>query len=113
MGWATDIPAFMGYASFAMNLFFLKESDRPAILIDKAAELRRRTQKQGIHAKQEEIGVDFRELMVKNFSRPLRLLFGEPLIRAVTSYLGFIYGLLYCFLTPCNMVFPGYIWHEP
>lgn len=105
--WTAYIPAFMGYAAFLMNLFFLKESYPPVVLIEKAAELRRRTKNWGIHAKQEEIEVDFKELMINNFSRPLRLLFGEPLILAVTVYLSFIYGLLYCFLTAYTVVFQG------
>ncbi|KAJ5670469.1 uncharacterized protein N7477_005832 [Penicillium maclennaniae] len=105
--WTAYIPAFMGYAAFVLNLFFLKESYPPVVLIDKAAELRRRTKNWGIHAKQEEIEVDFKELMINNFSRPLRLLFGEPLILAVTVYLSFIYGLLYCFLTAYTVVFQG------
>ncbi|KAJ5713525.1 MFS general substrate transporter [Penicillium malachiteum] len=105
--WTAYIPAFMGYAAFVMNLFFLKESYPPVVLVDKASELRRRTKNWGIHAKQEEIEVDFRELVVNNFSRPLRLLFQEPLILAVTIYLSFIYGLLYCFLTAYTIVFEG------
>lgn len=105
--WTAYIPAFMGYAAFVMNLFFLKESYPPVVLVDKAAELRRRTKNWGIHAKQEEIEVDFRELVVNNFSRPIRLLINEPLILAVTIYLSFIYGLLYCFLTAYTLVFQG------
>ncbi|KAJ5599817.1 Major facilitator superfamily domain general substrate transporter [Penicillium hetheringtonii] len=103
--WTAWIPAFMGYAAFVMNLFFLKESYPPVVLVEKASELRRRTKNWGIHAKQEEIEVDFRELIVNNFSRPLKLLFYEPLIMAVTIYLSFIYGLLYCFLTAYTLVF--------
>ncbi|KAJ5546097.1 MFS general substrate transporter [Penicillium frequentans] len=105
--WTAWIPAFMGYAAFVLNLFFLKESYPPVVLIAKASELRRRTKNWGIHAKQEEIEVDFRELIVNNFSRPLKLLFYEPLILAVTIYLSFIYGLLYCFLTAYTVVFEG------
>lgn len=105
--WTAYIPAFMGYAAFVMNLFLLKESYPPVVLVDKASELRRRTKNWGIHAKQEEIEVDLRELVVNNFSRPLRLLINEPLILAVTIYLSFIYGLLYCFLTAYTLVFQG------
>lgn len=105
--WTAYIPAIMGYAAFVLNLVFLKESYPPVVLIDKASELRRRTKNWGIHAKQEEIEVDFQELIVNNFSRPLRLLIKEPLILAVTIYLSFIYGLLYCFLTAYTLVFQG------
>ncbi|EPS32704.1 Major facilitator superfamily multidrug transporter FLU1 [Penicillium oxalicum] len=105
--WTAYIPAFMGFAAFVMNLFFLKESYPPVVLVEKAAELRRRTKNWGIHAKQEEIEVDLRDLVINNFSRPLRLLINEPLILAVTLYLSFIYGLLYCFLTAYTLVFQG------
>lgn len=105
--WTAYIPAIMGYAAFLLNLIFLKESYPPVVLVEKASELRRRTKNWGIHAKQEEIEVDFQELIVNNFSRPLRLLIKEPLILAVTVYLSFIYGLLYCFLTAYTLVFQG------
>ncbi|KAB8230386.1 hypothetical protein ETB97_000504 [Aspergillus alliaceus] len=109
LGWryTAYIPAFMGFFAFLLNVFFLKESYPPVVLIAKAAELRRRTKNWGIHAKQEEIEVDLRDLLVNNFSRPLRLLINEPLILAVTIYLSFIYGLLYCFLTAYTLVFQG------
>ncbi|KAJ5459502.1 Major facilitator superfamily multidrug transporter FLU1 [Penicillium daleae] len=97
--------AFMGYTAFVMNLFFLKESYPPVFLVDKAVELRPRTKHWGIHAKQEEIEVDLRDLLINNFSRPLRLLVNEPLILAVTIYLTFIYSLLYCFLATYTLVF--------
>ncbi|EKV19552.1 MFS multidrug transporter, putative [Penicillium digitatum] len=105
--WTAYIPAIMGFAAFLLNIFFLKESYPPVVLIAKASELRRRTKNWGIHAKQEEIEIDLRELIINNFSRPLRLLFNEPLILAVTVYLSFIYGLLYCFLTAYTLVFQG------
>ncbi|KAE8353194.1 major facilitator superfamily domain-containing protein [Aspergillus coremiiformis] len=109
LGWryTAYIPAFMGFFAFALNVFYLRESYPPVILISKAAELRRRTKNWGIHAKQEEIEVDLKELLINNFSRPLRLLVNEPLILAVTVYLSFIYGLLYCFLTAYTLVFQG------
>ncbi|KEF57026.1 MFS transporter, DHA1 family, multidrug resistance protein [Exophiala aquamarina CBS 119918] len=105
--WNVYLPGIMGSASFLLNLFFLKESYAPVVLVSKAAELRRRTKNWGIHAKQEEVEVDFRELVTKNFSRPLRLLVSEPIILAITIYMSFIYGLLYLFLTAYPLVFAG------
>lgn len=63
-----------------LDFLFMQETYPPVILIDKAAELRRRTKNWGIHAKQEEIEVDFRELVERNFSRPLRMLVSEPIV---------------------------------
>lgn len=105
--WNLYIPGLMGALSLTLNVFFLKESYAPVILVDKAAELRRITKNWGIHAKQEEIEVDLRELMTKNFTRPIRLLFTEPIILAVTCYMSFIYGLIYLFLTAYPLVFSG------
>lgn len=77
------------------------------VLIEKAAELRRRTKNWGIHAKQKEIEVDFGELLQKNFSRPLKILFTEPIVLSLSIYMAFLYGLLYVFLTAYPIVFQG------
>lgn len=105
--WTQYISAIMGFAAFTLDLFFLEETYPPVVLIQKAEELRRRTRNWGIHAKQEEIEVDFRELITKNFSRPLRLLFTEPIIFLLSIYMAFIYGILYLFLTAYPVVFQG------
>ncbi|AEO61749.1 hypothetical protein MYCTH_2312265 [Thermothelomyces thermophilus ATCC 42464] len=105
--WTSWIVSFMGWLAFVLDLVFLRETYPPVILIDKAAELRRRTLNWGIHAKQEEIEVDLRELITKNFSRPMRLLFTEPIVTLLSVYMAFIYGLLYLFLTAYPFVFQG------
>ncbi|KAK4120843.1 MFS general substrate transporter [Parathielavia appendiculata] len=105
--WTSYIVSFMGFLAFFLNLFFLEETYPPTILVGKAAELRRRTLNWGIHAKQEEIEIDVRELITKNFSRPMRLLFTEPIVLLLSLYMAFIYGLLYLFLTAYPFVFQG------
>ena len=105
--WTAWILSFMGFLAFGLDLLFLQETYPPVILVGKAAELRRRTLNWGIHAKQEEIEVDFRELVTKNFSRPLRLLFTEPIVTLLSIYMAFIYGILYLFLTAYPFVFQG------
>ncbi|KAL8867472.1 MAG: hypothetical protein Q9174_005644 [Haloplaca sp. 1 TL-2023] len=103
--WTEYIVAIMGFLAFGLNLTFLEETYPPIVLINKASSLRRRTLNWGIHAKQEEIEVDFRELVTKNFSRPLRLLVTEPIVLLLSIYMAFIYGLLYLFLTAYPIVF--------
>ena len=103
--WTEWIPAMMGGVAFLLDLFFLEETYPPAILVQKASELRRRTLNWGIHAKQEEIEVDFRALVSHNFSRPMRILFGEPIVLLLTIYTAFIYGLLYLFITAYPAVY--------
>jgi DHA1 family multidrug resistance protein-like MFS transporter len=123
--WTEYISSFMGFVSFTLLLFFMEETYPPVVLINKASELRRRTKNWGIHAKQEEIEVDFKELIVKNVSRPMRILFTEPIVLLITIYMSFICefklsadlsqqimltaldGLLYLFLTAYALVFQG------
>lgn len=103
--WTEWLPAIMGGVAFILDVLFLEETYPPAILVQKASELRRRTRNWGIHAKQEEIEIDFRELISKNFSRPMRLLFFEPIVLLISIYTAFIYGLLYLFITSYPAVF--------
>lgn len=103
--WTEYLTAIMGFVAFGLNVIFLEETYPPIVLVEKAAELRRRTLNWGIHAKQEEIEVNFADLMQKNFSRPLRILFTEPIVLLLSIYMSFIYGLLYLFLTAYPIVF--------
>ena len=103
--WTQYIPAFMGFACAALALFFQYESYPPIILVEKASELRRLTRNWGIHAKQEEVEVDLKEMLSKNISRPLRILFLEPIVLMVTFYMSFLYGILYLSLTAYGIVF--------
>lgn len=105
--WTMYIASFMGWLAFGLDLLFMNETYPPVVLVEKAAELRRRTLNWGIHAKQEEIEVDFRELIQKNFTRPMWLLFLEPIVTLLSIYMAFIYGLLYLFLTAYPLVFMG------
>jgi len=103
--WVAYIPAFMGFFSATMALFFQEETYGPVILVSKASELRRLTRNWGIHAKQEEVEVDLKELVVKNLVRPFRILFTEPIVLLVTIYMSFLYGILYLSLTAYGIVF--------
>lgn len=105
--WTQYLVTIMGFVAFFLDLLLLEETYPPVILVAKAAELRRRTRNWGIHAKQEEIEIDFRELITKNFSRPMRLLFFEPIVTLLSIYMAFIYGILYLFLTAYPIVFRG------
>ncbi|KAK4507004.1 hypothetical protein PRZ48_000738 [Zasmidium cellare] len=103
--WTEYITAIMGFLGLALSVIFLEETYPPVILVNKASDLRRRTKNWGIHAKQEEIEIDWRELLEKNLSRPMRMLFTEPIVLLISIYMAFIYGLLYLFLTFYPIVF--------
>ena len=103
--WTEYLCGIMGASALIMDVLWLEETYPPVVLIEKAAELRRRTKNWGIHAKQEEIEVDIMVLVQKNFSRPLKLLVTEPIVLLLSIYMAFIYGLLYLFLTAYPIVF--------
>ncbi|KAK9319126.1 major facilitator superfamily domain-containing protein [Lipomyces orientalis] len=103
--WTMYIAAIMGFLGFAFVVVFYPETYAPAVLVSKAATLRRQTRNWGIHAKQDEVEVDFHELLTKNFSRPIRMLISEPTILLVTLYMSFIYGLMYALLGAYPIVF--------
>jgi MFS transporter, DHA1 family, multidrug resistance protein len=105
--WTEYLVGILGFAAFTLNFLFLEETYPPVILIAKAEKLRRLRKNWGIHAKQEEIEIDFRELLEKNFSRPLRMLVTEPIVLLLSVYMAFIYGLLYLMLTAYPLIFQG------
>jgi DHA1 family multidrug resistance protein-like MFS transporter len=104
--WTMYISAILGFLGLGLMLFY-QETYQPAILVAKAGRLRRQTHDWRIHAKQEEIEVDFHELLANNFGRPLRMLVTEPIVLLITIYMSFIYGLMYAFLGAYPLVFQG------
>ncbi|KAF3933655.1 hypothetical protein ABW20_dc0101450 [Dactylellina cionopaga] len=106
--WTEYITAIIGFVLLGLNIFYLEETYAPVVLVDKARTLRRLTKNWGIHAKQEQIEINMKELIEKNLSRPLKLLFTEPIIFFVSLYVAFIYGMLYLMLTAYPVVFARY-----
>lgn len=103
--WTQYIPALMGFAAAALALIYQQETYPPVVLVEKAARLRRATHNWGIHAKQEEVEIDIRDLVIKNVGRPIRILFTEPIVFLITLYMSFLYGMLYLSLTAYSIIF--------
>ncbi|GIC91305.1 uncharacterized protein Aud_007748 [Aspergillus udagawae] len=104
--WTEYLTGIMGATAFVLDLFFLEETYPPVVLIGKAAKLRQRTRNWGIHAKQEETEVEFGELIGKNFSRPLRILFTEPIFNALgVNWTGTLLGCVAAILMPIPLLF--------
>jgi DHA1 family multidrug resistance protein-like MFS transporter len=93
--WTLYIPTILGFASGLLLLCSLKETYVPVLLVSKAARIRRETGNWAIHAKHEELEVDFKEIVTKYFTRPLRMLVTEPILLLITMYMSFIYGIVY------------------
>ncbi|KAF4765284.1 hypothetical protein HAV15_003595 [Penicillium sp. str.  len=105
--WTMYIASIMGWLATGLCLLFLKETYAPAVLVEKAAILRRQTHNWGIRARQEEIELDWAELITNNFSRPFRMLFTEPIVFLISLWMSFVYGLMYALLSAYPVVFQG------
>ncbi|KAL3476502.1 major facilitator superfamily domain-containing protein [Aspergillus californicus] len=105
--WIMYISAMMIFLGFVLVFCCMDETYAPVILVHKAAVLRRQTHNWGIHAKQDEIEVEFIELVRNNLMRPLRMLVTEPILLLVSLYISFVYGLIYALLGAYPVVFQG------
>ncbi|KAJ5612961.1 hypothetical protein N7510_006155 [Penicillium lagena] len=105
--WTMYIASFMGFLATVLLLFFHRETYAPVVLVEKARILRRQTHNWGIRARQEEVEVDWEELIKNNFSRPFRMLFTEPIVFLISLWMSFVYGLIYALLGAYPVVFEG------
>ncbi|KAJ5975570.1 hypothetical protein N7481_009277 [Penicillium waksmanii] len=105
--WTMYIACIMGFLAVGLCLVFLKETYAPAILVEKAKTLRRQTHNWGIRARQEEVELDWGEIISNNFSRPFRMLFTEPIVFLISLWMSFVYGLIYALLSAYPVVFQG------
>ncbi|KAL4875903.1 major facilitator superfamily domain-containing protein [Aspergillus karnatakaensis] len=103
--WTLYVPAFLAFVNGLFFLFSLKETYVPVLLVSKAAALRRETGNWGIHAKHDELEVNFSDLIRKYFTRPLQMLVTEPIILLISLYMSFIYGIIYGLLAAYPYVF--------
>lgn len=107
LGWRLTLylSGIMCCTSFVLLIFFLEETYHPIILVNKAREIRERTGNWAVFAAHERVELDFKSIVQKNLSRPVKMLFTEPIILLLTIYVAFIYGLLYLFLEAYAIVF--------
>lgn len=103
--WTLYLPAILSLVNGVLSVLFLGETYPPCILAAKAARLRKDCENRGIHARQEEVEIQFADLVEKYFTRPVKLLFFEPIILVVSIYMSFIYGLVYALLVAYPFVF--------
>ena len=109
LGWRWDgyWSMIMGFTTFILIVFVVKETYPPVVLVSKAEILRRRTKNWAIHAKQEEVEIDIVEMVERNLTRPMRMLVTEPILLSIAVYLSFVYGLMYITLAAYPLVFQG------
>jgi DHA1 family multidrug resistance protein-like MFS transporter len=77
------------------GILIIRESFEPVLLARKAKRLRSQTGNTNLHAKFEETPIDFKILVQKYATKPLRMFVQEPILIFCTIYLTIVYGTLY------------------
>ncbi|KAA1478677.1 MFS polyamine transporter [Dentipellis sp. KUC8613] len=95
-----------------LGILFLKETFAPLLLERKAEkilalmdqETRDRTTVRTIYEGENR---DWRKLLRKSLIRPVQLFIMEPIVQLFGIYMGFVYGLLYLFITTLPSIYQG------
>jgi MFS family permease len=103
--WTEYIEAIWVFAVFALTLFALPEVYGPVLLKRKAQRLRRETGNEDLYHPQERVKLSPKIIITKHFSRPLKMLFTEPMVTSIALYASFVYALLYLTLEVFPIVF--------
>lgn len=85
---------FIGVLATA-GLAFVRETSTRKLLQLKARRLRFQTKNWALHAKSEETPVDFRDIVQRYLTKPVRIIMIEPILIVITAYLTLVYGILY------------------
>ncbi|KAL9626010.1 MAG: hypothetical protein Q9204_007656 [Flavoplaca sp. TL-2023a] len=102
--WTEYIEAIWVFTIATVGVFALPELYAPVLLKRKAIHLRKTTGILYWHP-HENVKLDFKSIVTKQISRPLRMLFTEPMVTCITFYASFVYGILYMTLEVFPIVF--------
>ena len=103
--WTEYVTGIFASIIFVLLCFFFEETHHPTILVQKAKMMRKKTGNWGIHAAHEEVELSINEICQKTITRPIYMLFTEPIIFLITLYNSFVYGILYLLLEAYPIVF--------
>lgn len=103
--WTEYTEAIFVFTVFLLAFFALPELYPPVLLKRKAARLRKSTGNQAYWHPHEDVRLDFQSIVTKQLSRPLLMLFTEPMVTSIALYASFVYGLLYLSLEVFPIVF--------
>lgn len=84
----------MSAAFFVVIYFTISETRASVLLSRRAAALRKSTGDERYRSREDVAQGPFWEMMKTNLSRPLRMLFTEPILASFALYITFIWGVL-------------------
>lgn len=103
--WTEWIEAILAFSVFALTFFCFPEVYPPVLLKAKAQKKRRGTGDNRYYHPHEELKVDFKSIVAKQLTRPVRMLTTEPMVMAIALYASFVYAVLYMTLEVFPIVF--------
>ncbi|ETI29416.1 hypothetical protein G647_01869 [Cladophialophora carrionii CBS 160.54] len=103
--WTGYIVALLNGVVVATTYFCMPEMYPPVLLKRKAQRLRNETGNALYYHPQERIKVDLKSIITKQLSRPLMMLFTEPMVTCIAFYASFVYSILYLTLQVFPVVF--------
>lgn len=103
--WTEYIEAIWVFFVFAIALLFMPEMYANVVLKRRAQRTRKETGDERYHHPHEKEKMQINNIITKYLSRPIRMLFTEPMITAIAIYASFVYGLLYMTLEIFPIVF--------
>ncbi|KAL4778609.1 major facilitator superfamily domain-containing protein [Aspergillus varians] len=103
--WTGYILAIWVMVTFIMAFFFLPEMYPLVLLKDKARRLRKETNDLRYYHPHEHLALDVHSIVTKQLSRPMFMLFTEPVVTCIAIYASFVYGAMYLTLEVFPIVF--------
>ncbi|KAL4916165.1 major facilitator superfamily domain-containing protein [Aspergillus aurantiobrunneus] len=103
--WTGYILAIWVMITFAMASFFLPEVYPLVLLQQKAQRLRNQTNDPRYYHPHEHLKLDFHSIVTEQLSRPMLMLFTEPVVTCIAIYASFVYGVMYLTLKLFPIVF--------
>jgi MFS family permease len=100
--WTQYVQAIIVFLIVAIATFGIPETYPPVLLKRKASRLRKETGNEQWWHPHETLRLDIRSLVTKQLSRPLKMLFTEPMVACMAVYGAFVYAIIYV----CLEVFP-------
>ena len=103
--WTEYIEVIVNFTVVAVTLVCLPETYGPVLLKRKAIRLRKETGDMRYYHPQEEIKLDVKSIVTKQLSRPLIMLFTEPMVACIAFYASFVYAMLYLAIQVVHIVY--------
>ncbi|KIW43125.1 uncharacterized protein PV06_04265 [Exophiala oligosperma] len=103
--WTEYITAILNFAVVALTSFCMPEMYPPVVLKRKAQRLRKETGNDKLYHPHERLKLDFKSIVTKQLSRPLKMLCFEPMVTCIAFYASFVYAILYLTLEVFPIVF--------